>query len=507
MRSDRPPLAALAALLLALACAGPALAQQLPYSPRHLLVLAFAGISRDGLLAAEALGKFPALSLFVREGTHFDACYAGLPSVPERALAEFLTGLAPERTVPARAWRAGGRVRGHALEDRSPFKLAGDPATIFAHFERLGIAAGSPVARGARTARFADFEALPRLVAHAGENHDRAILNEFLSCAQVPGVAVLVFSEPAYTFAREGAAGFEAAYARVDRVLAALTLYLRDRRMLDDALVALVGLPGIPARTRRTDLKGALTRAFACRVRVADGRRLGEGRHDAASSPDLILCPNGRANLVYSMTLDPSTLRSRDAPPRERVLVAPGVTLESLVATLAARPETEMVIHPAGFRRARIVTRRGESEVDWHLNGIRYDVLRGADPLELTDLPQVARGLAASVHSGAVWLRMSARGAFPGAPSLVKELFEWEGAPVALHVMKPGITLEGVDGPGTSGGLRREETLCPAILLGPNMPAGRFEVARPRDLLPTILSLLGNKPAVPLDGRALRIAR
>jgi len=176
-----------------------------------------------------------------------------------------------------------------------------------------------------------------------------------------------------------------------------------------------------------------------------------------------------------------------------------------LPARLVAQPAVDVVAWATGPNEVRVLLAGGEvafAQPDGPGGDITCRVVCGDDPLGWRD------AVPADVLSGRrglspeAWLEATADTEYPDLPPQIVAYFRARRAGDLAVFAAPGWDFNTVNSAG-HGGLRPGDLHVPLLIAGPGVPHAKLDHARTVDVLPTLLTLLGEPVPPGLDGRPL----
>ncbi len=185
---------------------------------------------------------------------------------------------------------------------------------------------------------------------------------------------------------------------------------------------------------------------------------------------------------------------------------------QDLLQTFAAHPAIEFVISKQGPRRFEVRTGQGRALITATASktpSLRYQVLKGPDPLGYDQHPELQQLIAQGAQPPRVWMEASAQTDYPHAVPRIASLMHQGAGDLVLTSAKgwdlaPDFELFVSEYRGGHGGIRAAQLLTPYLVFGPGMTPKRVEIATSEDLGATLHKLLG-APLHPLaTGRDLR---
>lgn len=464
------------------------------------------GLSARVLDEELAAGRAPNIQRYlVERGTRARHAITGVPSITYSSITTMFTGASPHRhRIIANEWfdRESCLCRSYSRTDT--YELVNHdmvPPTIYERLRgRDSVSIQLPLHRGASrhyASRLsmgirwllADYpsadrlavDTLPRVVRRANQ---RGVWPDMLTL-YFPGVDnvghLLGIESEAY---RRAVRNFDHQVGRICR-------WMEQEGLLDSTVIALVSDHGMVsvADDRIRDVKPFLRQELGRRVtdrRLQDGSAL--QRESYFAKYDTVFVDSARCFAKIHLRGDGDWAVAPD-PAAVRAMLTSAASgrrlwqLEGVALTAFRTGPGEIAVHSAAGE-ARIRERAGPAGMEFCYEPVTADVLQySADP-------ELARFVARGFHPCRDWLNATAAHEFPDVvPQLGPLLHEPRSGDVLLFA-EFGYSF----GPERSGhgGVHAEEMRIPLLLAGPGVPRGGIiPVARSVDVLPTLLSLLG----------------
>lgn len=163
---------------------------------------------------------------------------------------------------------------------------------------------------------------------------------------------------------------------------------------------------------------------------------------------------------------------------------------------------------PGDIHKTRIMSRRGSSIISARLENtkpveLKYEVIKGADPLSYSENPILAGMMASGFHGDREWLRATAETAYPDALAQIAQIMELDRSGSIIIVPDDGHCFNARVW-AKHGGLSAGEMITTFAVAGPGLSPGVVHDSRVIDIVPTLLSLMGkDNPEACFDGIAL----
>ncbi len=285
---------------------------------------------------------------------------------------------------------------------------------------------------------------------------------------------------------------FRSAVQHVDYQIGRVCDWLETRGLLESSLLVLVSDHGMTDVHTHVDLEAYARQTWRLPTTsrmIQDGptsaRRSFYNRHDIVVNHQ----DGRRASLHFrgsdgwQKPLPPTLVAAmlKYPPAGKRLWDLEGV---ELVAWLEAA-DTAVVRTRRGMARVRTVTTDGQTTSEY--------IPEPDDALGYCDNAALAEFINAGSHDGRAWLRAAADEHWPDVvPSLVP-LFRLRRAGQVVLFAEPGYSF--VHEKGGHGGVNRDDMFITMMFAGPGVtPGGTIDSARSVDLVPTLLSVLGQPP-------------
>lgn len=321
------------------------------------------------------------------------------------------------------------------------------------------------------------------LVAHWANRHDR--WPTLLTC-YMPGADSVGHEHG------PSSPQFHAALRHADYQIGRICDWLAEQSLLDTTYLVLLSDHGMVDVDQHIDLMHLVRDAWG---RNATDRMLQDGpaaqRHRYFDRFDTVVNhQDGRRGSLHFRSAagwdTPPTpelvAEILTAPPIEaRLWNIPGVELAAYLA-----PNDEVVLR-SQRGAARILTRDGPA-------GAQYAYIPAPDDvLGYLDDPDLAAFVTAGYHSSRDWLHASAAHMFPDLVPHLAPLLHLRRAGQVVLFTQPGYSF--VVECGGHGSIHRDERLMTFMLAGPGIePGSVIDAARVVDVVPTLLTLLGQPP-------------